>query len=280
MTHSAALLRAANLQLLDYPFAAALASALRVCDEAVVVVGQSQDDTLAIVRQTAKAYGERVIIQEAIFTYDRLWQQRWWELAASLTNAEWLMYHDADEVIHPRHAEYLRWLMTRTDVRLIRFPFVHLYATPGYYMARGFLTHNTRLGRRSAGYAMVNWCTDATPKHAACAMVVNEGGRQVDAHDPRLAGSVTADAVPVLHYGWCRSAQALAISQAKHRAWYADGAGLEDGRLPDVAPYDFRLDEMLITGRVACYAGGHSADLDDWFSAHQETWDELERVAA
>lgn len=279
MSHSAALFRAANLRIMDYPFDAALASALRVCDEAVVVVAQSEDDTHAWVQALARRYPGRVTVRETIFVYDRMWQQRWWELAASLTDAEWLMYHDADESIHPRHADTLRQLMAQDEVMLIRFPYIHLYATAGYYMAHGFYSHNTRLGRRSAGYAMVNWCTDQTPKHAACAMVANENGRQVDAHQPNRQGLVNVQ-TPMLHYGWCRTPQALAISQTKHRAWYSDGAGLEDGHVPDVPSHHFRLGEMIANGRVARYAGDHPADLDRWLDAHRDGWAQLETELA
>lgn len=281
MAESAALFRASNLVKLDYPFAAALASALRVCDEAVVVVGQSEDNTLQLVREQAARYPRRVKVQTETFVFDRMWQEKWWNLAASLTDADWLMYHDADEAIHPRFAAELRATMRLPHVRLIRLPYVHFYGTRNWRVQerRGFYEHNTRLGRRSAGYRMVNLRHDDNPGAAACAMMVEEGGKTLDAHSPYRAGLVTLEHSPMLHYGWCRTARALAISQAKHHAWYADGAGLEDGRIPDVQPYDFQMGERVRSGFLARYNGDHPPEMTAWFQRHFYAWEALDLEA-
>lgn len=270
MTHSAALFRASNLSILDYPFAAALASALNICDEAVVVVGQSEDETLRWVRSLARDYGGRVTVEQTTFTFDRGWQERWWEQASAATDAEWLMFIDADEVIHPQHAGTVRQLMQQESINLIRFPFVHLYATPSYQIHVA-LTHNTRLGRRSAGYRMRNWCHDG--RRSACMMVVGDG--EHSAHGHQGNDIVTVD-FPILHYGWCRDARALAISQRKHKAWYADGDGLADGRIPDVEPYTFWLPDRLEAGGVTPWAGDHPDIMHPWFEMHEHDWQELE----
>lgn len=277
MANSAALFRASNLVAMDYPFAGALASALAICDEAVVIVGQSEDQTLQMVRMEAARYPGRVKVQTDTFHFDRLWQEKWWNQAAALTDADWLMYHDADEAIHPRFAAELRATMELPHVRLIRFPYVHLYGTNQWRVrpGKGFYEHNTRLGRRSAGYRMVNLRRDDNPGAAACAMLVDEGGYAQDAHHPGRAGLVTLEHMPILHYGWCRTARALAISQAKHNAWYADGAGLEDGHLPEVEPYDFRMAERMRTGFLARYNGDHPPEMAAWFGRHFYAWGAL-----
>jgi hypothetical protein len=81
--------------------------------------------------------------------------------------------------------------------------------------------------------------------------------------------------VPILHYGWCRDARALATSQSKLKAWYADGGGLEDGRIPQVEPYNFRLKEQIEQGRAKRYEGGHPGYMGDWFDKHAEQWCEV-----
>ena len=78
--------------------------------------------------------------------------------------------------------------------------------------------------------------------------------------------------VPLLHYGWCRKAQALAISRAKHHAWYADGAGLEDGHIPDVEPYDFKMKEKWKGDIIKRHTFAHPASMSEWLSAHQLPW--------
>jgi hypothetical protein len=219
----------------------------------------------------------RVKVIEDTFTYDRGWQERWWDLASSATDAEWLMYIDADEAIHEDDAPRLRELMKQPEIGLIRFPFIHFYATKDYRIHMP-LTHNTRLGRRSAGYRMRNWCSDERPKSSACAMVLQTPNGERSAHTWPGKELVNVDAT-FYHYGWCRDARALSISQAKHKAWYADGAGLEDGNLPEVTPYDFRLADRLVDGRVECWEPRHHPGaMDGWFIDHQEAWAELEVI--
>jgi hypothetical protein len=197
-----------------------------------------------------------------------MWQERVWDWGSEATDAEWLMFH-------PRHSAIIRTAMANPDVKLIRFPFVHLYATPRY-KAHFDLTYNTRLGRRSAGYRMRNWCRDDAPKRAVCQMVYGPDER--NAHLPDATGLLTLTCVPVLHYGWCRSARALAISQRKHHAWYANGGGLEDGRIPNVAPYDFQLAERIGEGRVTPYTGERPPQMGEWFESHKREWEELENA--
>jgi hypothetical protein len=260
---------------MDYPFEAALASALAVCDEAVVVVGQSADDTRDWVYCLRAEYGQRLIIREETWEFDRMWQERCWGWGAEMTDAEWLMYADADEAIEEGTEAAIRDLMADPSIWLIRFPFVHLYGTPRYH-AQFPLTSNVRLGRRSAGYRMRNWCDDAHPGRPACQMVY--GPEEIEAHSyqgPEIAESPGK----MLHYGWCRNARAMSVSQAKHHAWYDNGAGLEDGHIPDVALWDYSLKQMLAAGRAAPYTAGHPTALQDWFAAHAAEWEQLEREA-
>jgi hypothetical protein len=277
MTGSAAFFRASNLIVMDYPFSGALASALSICDEACVVVGQSIDETRELVYLLQEQYGrDRVKIREERFVFDRGWQERWWDWCREMTTADWHMYHDADESLPDGAVEIIRPLMERRGVQAIVLPYIHFYGTASYRTTGlKFSTHNARIGRKSAGYRMRNWCSDATPKHAACAMVLARGGQEVDAHNIHDAGVEWID-VPLLHYGWCRSPQALAISQAKHYAWYANGGGLQDGHVPLVASYDFRLADRINAGDIGPYKGRHPVAMRSWLAGHMKSWRELE----
>ena len=274
MDKSAALFRASNIVTLDYPLDAALISALAICDEAVVVVDvNSRDDTRDVVYELWKRLG-RIKIVEREWKFDRMWQEKVWNWGSEATDAEWLMFHDADEAIHEDHVPEIKGAMDNPDVKLIRFPFIHLYATSAYKI-KFQLTHNTRLGRRSVSYRMRNWCRDDHPKRAVCQMVY--GQEEYNAHLSDSPILVTLENVPVMHYGWCRSALALAISQRKHLAWYADGGGLGDGRIPDIAPWGYELAEKIEGGSVTPYDGPHPAGMQAWFEKHVDEWEALER---
>jgi hypothetical protein len=275
---SCALFRAANLIIMDYPFAEALENALAVCDEAVIVVSDSEDDTADWVMDLQVYHGwERVAVAYQQFHYDRHWQQRWWEFAASLTDAEWLMYHDADEVFHEDDIPVIRSQMTRPEIKLICFPYTHFYMTPSY--TRNFYPYHTRLGRRSAGYRMQNWCTDGTPNFPACQMVTGVDG--LEAHNQRGDHVAYMTERPFYHYSWARHPRALALSQAKHKAWYtADGNGLADGRLPEVEPHDFRTEfpRQAMLGNLKPYDGKRPSIMEEWEREHAEVWQELEML--
>lgn len=277
---SAALFRAANLQIMDYPFDAALQSALSVCDEAVVVVGQSQDDTLPWVRELAGRYPGRVRVHSTNFYYDRGWQERWWDLASSLTDAEWLMYHDADEVIHEHDADLIRPVMADSGTALVSFPMVHFYMTPRYVHTR-FYQRAPRLGRRSAGWRMRNWCTDETPNHPACQMVWGDEGRPAAGY---RGPEMVRLRMPIYHYGWVRDPVALRISRMKHTDWYRDGQrfGLLQGQVPEPEPFDFeaKFPSLLESGYVVpCrMTRRHPAAVHEWLSAHERGWADLEEA--
>jgi len=280
MSISAAFFRAANILTLDYPYAAAIASALSICDEACIVIGQSQDETRDAVYALRDEYGaDRVHIREETIHYDRGWQERWWQWCTEMTTADWQLWLDLDEMIAPEAGPWLRDVMDDSALFLVRFPFLHFYATANYTGAFR-LTRNTRLGRASAGWRMVNMCDDLHPTWSACAMRIgNLETNGVDAHGYRERGIVNSQ-WPILHYGWCRTPQALGISQAKHYAWYADGDGLQDGHVPQVTPYDFRLEQQLANGWAVPHEDEHPAGMAEWMAAHAAGWAELERVTA
>lgn len=277
MDKSAALFRAANVTIMDYPLEEAVYTALQICDEAVIVMGQSQDDTEQRVWSIFEGYEPgRVVMCKQYFVYDRGWQQRWWNFAVAQTDAEWLLWLDADEAIHEGKVGKIHDLMEKPDCGLIRFPFLHFYATKDYAI-RMPLVHNTRMGRRSIGYRMVNWCTDQTPNNAACQVVFGLDGIEANAHSWEGEYIEDVDA-PIYHYGWCRDATALAISQVKHRAWYADGGGLERGTIPMVRPHPFDVKGKLSNGRLARWEGSHPAIMDKWFNDHRERWKETQEM--
>jgi len=276
---SAALFRAANLREMDYPFDAALASAMEFCQQAVIIVGQSVDDTDVWVRQQAGKYLGRVIVQHTQFVFDRGWQERWWKQAAALTDADWLMWLDCDEVIDPIYAPELRRLMENPELFAVRFPFVHFWGSQNW-VATEFLKTNTRLGRRSAGFCMVNMCDDDNPSFAACAVQIRDlRNRETDAHAYRGKAIIDVD-FPILHYSWCRSALAKNRIIARENSWYkAEDDGLRDGRMPQVQPFNYRMAEHRQSGYILPYQGKHPTILDRWFSDHAKEWADREREA-
>lgn len=272
MTTACALFRAANIFILDYPFRAAIQSALSLCDEAVVVAGPSRDQTLPVLLGLQRELGPRLKIVVANWEYDRTWQEKVWNIGAAETGAEWLMYFDLDECLHESAIPLLRSVMDDPDIHLVRFPYLHFYGTPGWVESKTFYQHNTRLGRRdTVNFRMENWCSDDNPRHAVCQMVATIGGKDVDAHGWNGPETATVSAF-MYHYGWVRDPLALALSQARHHAWYANKGDTGDGYVPEVEPYDFQMADLRAAGRIRPYHGPHPALMADWLEAHEVLW--------
>jgi len=272
MDKSAAFFRASNLFILDYCFAEALESALHICDEAIVVVDkQSQDGTLDWVYSLQHEHGmKRVKVLEREWLWDRMWQERVWTWSMEATDAEWFMYTDADELMLPEHAKEVHQLLRIPKVKLISLPYIHLYGTPRWQEIKQFYPRTTRLGRRSHGFRMRNWCSDKNPRWAACQVVWGPDER--NANNTKKAEGLFLAETPIFHYGWCRSALALNVSQTKHFAWYRDGDGLEDGHIPEVPARPLNWAQMFRTERLERYTGPHPAFEAPWFVEHLEEW--------
>jgi len=123
---AAAIFRASNVLVLDYPFRHAIESVLNFVDEAIVVVDtNSRDGTPAAISAVAADYRGKVfpVYQEMYF--DRLWQERAWSAGADVTDCDWLVWLDLDEFILEDHHSRLRELMAEDDLHLINMHFVH-----------------------------------------------------------------------------------------------------------------------------------------------------------
>ena len=123
----------------DYPVVEAITSVLPLCDEFVIAVGASDDDTLDLIKsipsdkiriihttwdQTALA-GGRVLAQET----DKA-------LAAISPDADWAFYIQGDEVLHEKYIPVVReamqtYLNDKTVDGLL-FHYLHFYGSYSY----------------------------------------------------------------------------------------------------------------------------------------------------
>jgi len=123
----------------DYPIVEAITSVLPLCDEFVVAVGQSDDETLALIEaipsdkiriihtvwdDTARA-GGRVLALET----DKA-------LAAVSSDADWAFYIQGDEVLHEQYIPVVRQAMETylndTSVDGLLFNYLHFYGSYSY----------------------------------------------------------------------------------------------------------------------------------------------------
>lgn len=180
---------------LGYPYIESLRSLLMVCDEIVVVVGQSEDDTL----EQVKAIGDsRIRIIETVWNEsmrDRGYVYAQQKMIAQFNcTGDWAFYLEGDEIIHEADAPKIRAVMEKylndQEVEALVFDYHHFYGcpdmvarSPGWYRRAPRIIRNT----------IRTWAPDGL---FWVVMEKNKKGRYPKA---ALAGC------PIYHYGHVRS---------------------------------------------------------------------------
>jgi hypothetical protein len=182
---------------LDFPVEASIRSILPVCDEVVVNVGRSDDETLELVRSIRDP---KLRIVETEWDMSRRNTVLGHETHRAMRECRhpWGIYIQADEVLHERGAEELATAIQRHDgdarVEGLLVRYVHFYG--------GFDTIAThrRWYRREVRAVRLDPALDIRPYQGA------QGFRVGPEHRKIRARLTTAE---MFHYGWARPAQAL-----------------------------------------------------------------------
>ena len=238
---------------LDFPVEASIRSILPVCDEVVVNVGRSEDETLGLVRSIADP---KIRIIETEWDMSR----RNTVLGAETLRAmracthPWGIYIQADEVLHQDGAAELAAAVRthhgdpKVEGLLVRY--LHFYG--------GFQTIAThrRWYRREVRAVRLDPALDIRPYQGAQGFRVGPEHRRIRA---RLTGA------QMFHYGWARPAQALREKRELGKTMYPWRNA--DERLPLLA---------WIPG-IKPFPGSHPAVAREWIERRLE---DPERVIA
>ncbi|MBC8155875.1 MAG: glycosyltransferase family 2 protein [Bacteroidetes bacterium] len=124
----------------DYPVVEAITSVLPLCDEFVIAFGESEDETLALLKSIPSSKiriiyttwddnlreGGKVLAQET----DKA-------LAAISADVDWAFYIQGDEVLHERYLPVVKEAMTNylTDEKVegLLFKYLHFYGSYNYF---------------------------------------------------------------------------------------------------------------------------------------------------
>lgn len=182
---------------LDFPIEASIRSILPVCDEVVVNVGRSEDETLEIVRSIADP---RIRILEGDWDMTRRNTVLGMETLRAMRACAnpWGLYVQADEVLHERGAAELAAAIQQHDgdprVEGLLVRYLHFYG--------GFETVAThrRWYRREVRAVRLDPALDIRPYQGAQGFRVGPEHRKIRA---RLTDA------EMFHYGWARPAHAL-----------------------------------------------------------------------
>jgi hypothetical protein len=234
-----------NAVKLDFPIVPAIRSVLEVCDEVVVNVGKSEDDT----RDLVASIGDprvRILDTEWDFTKKNVMLSIETQRAMDACRGSWGIYIQADEVLHERGARILKDNVAEWDrdqrVQGLLVQYLHFYG--------GFdqIATSRRWYRREV--RCIRLGRDIRPYQGAQGFRVGPGYRKIPAR------STDAE---MFHYGWARPAKAikqkLEISKTIY-PWGGDRFDKEQARgylewIPLLRPF----------------SGTHPAAARDWIAA-------------
>jgi hypothetical protein len=203
---------------LDFPIIASIKSLLPICDEVVVNVGKSEDDTLDVVRSIEDP---RIRIIES--DWDMSIRNR--VLADETLRAmracrhSWGIYIQADEVLHESGAELLARAVQEHDrdhrVEGLLVKYLHFYGD------LETIALNRRWYRREVRAVRLDPALDIRPYQGAQGFRVGPNFRKIRA---RLTQA------QMFHYGWARPAQALRTKREVSQVLYPWSKDRQAGR--------------------------------------------------
>jgi hypothetical protein len=193
---------------LDFPVEPSIRSLLPVCDEVVVNVGRSEDETLELVRSIGDPK-IRIVETEWDMTIQNTVLGKETLRAMRACRNPWGIYIQADEVLHERGAQELAAAIQRADgnseVEGLLVRYLHFYG--------GFDTIAThrRWYRREVRAVRLDPALDIRPYQGAQGFRVGPQYRKIRA---RLTDA------EMFHYGWARPAGALKEKRELGRTLY------------------------------------------------------------
>ena len=184
-----------NAVKLDFPIVPAIKSVLEVCDEVVVNVGKSEDETRDLVA-SVKDPRVRILDTEWDFTKKNIMLSIETQRAMDACRGQWGIYIQADEVLHERGAHILKEKVAEWDadrrVEGVLVKYLHFYG--------GFdhIATSRRWYRREV--RCIRLGKDIRPYQGAQGFRVGPDYRKIQAR------VTTAE---MFHYGWARPAKAI-----------------------------------------------------------------------
>ncbi len=196
----------------DYPVVEAITSILPICDEFIVAVGNSEDDTLQLIKSINSP---KIKIIETV--WDDSLRQGGQVLAIETNKAfdaisedvDWCFYIQSDECVHEKHLASIKEAMQKykdyKQVEGLLFNYVHFYGTYNY-------VGNSRRWYRKEIRIIKNDKSIRSYKDA-------QGFRKTD--NSKL--NVKPISAEIYHYGWVKPPKAQQAKQEHfHKMWHDD----------------------------------------------------------
>jgi hypothetical protein len=217
----------------DYPIVEAIKSILSICDEVVVAVGKSEDDTLNLIR-SIDSYKIKII--------ETVWDESLREggrvladetnkaFAAISPDSDWAFYIQGDEIIHEKYLATIETAMLRyTDdknVEGLLFDYTHFYGSYDYVGdSRQWYRKEIRVIRN-----------DKAIRSYRDAQGFRKHGEKLKVKEINAA---------VYHYGWVKPPEAQQAKQQSFNKLWHDDEWMKKN-VPDVNEFDYSQIDSLV----------------------------------
>jgi len=225
---------ARNVVQADYPLKEAILSILPLCDEIVIAVGKSQDNT--------RSYIESFNIPQ-LRIIDTVWNDNIREGGAVLADetnkaiaevakdSDWLIYIQADECIHeddlPKIRKAMEDNLDKKHVDGLLFDYLHFYGSYEFLGdSRRWYKHEIRIIRNNLGIKSWKDAQGFRKKDDTKITVANANGR-------------------IFHYGWVKHPKQQQIKQMQfHRLWHDDAYMQKNVNISDEFDYS-NIDSLI-----------------------------------
>jgi hypothetical protein len=236
-----------NGTVLGYPFIESICSALPLCDEFVIAVGDSEDDTLARIQAINS---DKIVIiqtrwnekmQDRGFVYA---QQKM--IAQYNCTGDWAFYLEGDEVLHENDIPKIRASMEQhlnnLEVEALAFDYHHFFGSPDWLATSpAWYRQECRIIRNT----IRSWAPDGL---YWVVMHKNSKGRYPKA---ALIGA------PIYHYGHVRSIAAMHEKNQRVGKYWGHDHPLFNG---------YQIDEQALSP----FTGQHPQIVKNWLTNEAE----------
>jgi len=132
-----------NAEMLGYPFIESIQSVLPIVDEFVIAVGESDDNTLEIIKSIKDDKIRIIETQWNESMQDRGYVYAQQKMTAQFScTGDWAFYLEGDEVLHEKDLDTIRNTMERhldnPEVEALYFDYYHFYGKPNQVGIAGY----------------------------------------------------------------------------------------------------------------------------------------------
>ncbi|MBS1536912.1 MAG: glycosyltransferase [Bacteroidetes bacterium] len=221
-----------NAEIFDYPILESITSLLPICDEVIIAVGESEDNTLKLIQsiQSPKLKIIETVWDDTLRQGGKILADQT-NLALQYCSGDWCIYLQADEILHEEDYQSILDEITTADCNSIDsllFSYLHFYGSYDFIGAgRQWYRQEIRAFRNSG--KVISW-GDA------------QGFRKIEQTNPI---KLTARRIParIFHYGWVKHPR---IQQRKqmtfHKLWHSD-EWMKDN-IPNVDEFEYQCYQL------------------------------------